>query len=74
MPKALNARLTTWTGTSWVAEVGVGVLIAPPQMPPARAVAHAKAMSRTAWSYASRVACYDEEERQIAELAPEPAR
>jgi GGDEF domain-containing protein len=60
--------------TSWVAEVGVGVLIAPPQMPPAQAVASAKAMSRTAWSYASRVACYDPEEQQIAELVSQPAR
>ncbi|TFY99164.1 GGDEF domain-containing protein [Ramlibacter henchirensis] len=63
-----------YSRTTWVAEVGVGVLVAPPQMRPQTAVAAAKAMSRTAWSYASRVACYDEEERQIAELAPEPAR
>jgi GGDEF domain-containing protein len=62
------------SSTTWVADVGVGVLIAPPQMRAPTAVAAAKAMSRTAWSYASRVACYDEDARQIAELAPEAAR
>jgi GGDEF domain-containing protein len=62
------------TRTTWVAEVGVGVLVAPPHMRAPTAVAATRAMSRTAWSYASRVACYDEAEKQIAELAPEPAR
>jgi hypothetical protein len=37
-------------------------------MRPGTAVAGAQAMSRTAWSYATRVAWYDEQERQIAEL------
>ncbi|KQT10687.1 GGDEF domain-containing protein [Ramlibacter sp. Leaf400] len=60
--------------TTWVADIGVGVLVAPPQMRAPTAVAAAKAMSRTAWSYASRVACYDEQAKQIAELVPEPAR
>jgi GGDEF domain-containing protein len=60
--------------TTWVAEVGVGVLVAPPHMRAPTAVAATRAMSRTAWSYASRVACYDETEKQIAELVPEPAR
>lgn len=60
--------------TQWVAEVGVGVLLAPPQVRPAQAVAMARAMSRTAWSYASRVAWYDHAAEQIAELpADEPA-
>lgn len=62
------------SSTTWVAEIGVGVLVAPPQMRAPTAVAAAKAMSRTAWTYASRVACYDEGARQIAELAPEAAR
>jgi hypothetical protein len=44
------------------------VLIALPDMRPPVAVAGARAMSRTAWSYASRVAWYDEDSRQIAEL------
>lgn len=59
--------------TEWVADIGVGVLIAQPDMRPATAIAGARAMSRTAWSYASRVACYDEGSRQISELTPTPA-
>jgi GGDEF domain-containing protein len=60
--------------TEWVADVGVGVLIAKPSMKPGTAVAGARAMSRTAWSYATRAAWYDEQARQIAELPlPEPA-
>ena len=39
-----------------------------PTCAPPVAVAGARAMSRTAWSYASRVAWYDEDSRQIAEL------
>jgi GGDEF domain-containing protein len=56
------------SGTDWVADIGVGVLIALPDMRPPVAIAGARAMSRTAWSYASRVAWYDEDSRQIAEL------
>ncbi len=52
----------------WVADVGVGVLLAPPQMGPAAAVAMARAMSRTAWSFASRTAWFDDAAGQIAEL------
>lgn len=55
--------------TTWVADVGVGVLVAPPQMRAPTAIAAAKAMSRTAWSYASRVAGYDEDAMRIAELS-----
>ncbi|MBK0393293.1 diguanylate cyclase [Ramlibacter sp. CrO1] len=58
--------------TEWMAEVGVGVLVAPPGMRPGVAIAGARAMSRTAWSYASRVAWYDAGSRQITEL-PLPA-
>jgi GGDEF domain-containing protein len=54
--------------TEWVADVGVGVFIAMPTMRPASAVAGARAMSRTAWSYSTRVAWYDQEARQISEL------
>lgn len=42
--------------THWVAEVGVGVLAADEQLRPSQAVAAARAMSRTAWSYPSRLA------------------
>ena len=54
---------------SWAAEVGVGVLAAAtPQMRPSAAVTMARDMSRTAWSYKSRIAWFDRETRQIAEL------
>lgn len=55
--------------TEWVADVGVGLLVARPDMKPAVAIAGARAMSRTAWSYPSRVAWYDEDTRQITELS-----
>ena len=55
-------------GTQWVAGVGVGVLQAQPKVRPAGAVGMARAMSRTAWSYASRIAWYDHDAGQIAEL------
>jgi len=54
--------------TQWVADVGVGVLQAPPQVRPASAVAMGRAMSRTAWSYPSRLAWFDHQAEQIAEL------
>ncbi|MDB5944342.1 MAG: putative rane protein, partial [Ramlibacter sp.] len=55
--------------TSWAAEVGVGVLAAStPQMRPSAAVIMARDMSRTAWSFGSRIAWFDREQRKIAEL------
>nr|MDQ6881011.1 GGDEF domain-containing protein [Pseudomonadota bacterium] len=54
---------------SWIADVGVGVLAAAtPSMRPATAVSMGRAMSRTAWSFGSRIAWFDRETRQIAEL------
>jgi GGDEF domain-containing protein len=54
---------------SWVAEVGVGVLAAAtPATRPANAVEMARAMSRTAWSYSSRIAWFDRLRREISEL------
>ena len=54
---------------SWVADVGVGVLAAAtPLMRPSAAVSMARAMSRTAWSFGSRIAWFDRDIRQIAEL------
>jgi hypothetical protein len=38
---------------------------------PAQAVATARAMARTAWSYGSRLAFFDQVAGQIAELTPE---
>jgi GGDEF domain-containing protein len=65
-PKGLEA-----SATNWVAELGIGVLNTNTQVRPSQAVATARAMSRTAWSYASRLAFYDQTQGQIAELPPE---
>ncbi len=54
--------------TAWVADVGVGVLLTNTQVRPTHAVTTARAMARTAWSYGSRLAFYDAEAGQIAEL------
>jgi GGDEF domain-containing protein len=55
-------------GTEWVAEVGVGVLGTSTHVRPSHAVSTARAMARTAWSYGSRLAFYDAEAGQIAEM------
>ena len=57
--------------TSWVAEAGVGVLLTNTQVRPSHAVSTARAMARTAWSYPSRLAFFDPEAGQIAELLPQ---
>lgn len=58
-------------GTAWVADVGIGVLGTSTQVRPAQAVATARAMARTAWSYGSRMAFFDQNAGQIAELDDE---
>jgi GGDEF domain-containing protein len=58
-------------GTAWVAEVGIGVLGTSTQVRPAQAVSTARAMARTAWSYGSRMAYFDQKQGQIAELGGE---
>lgn len=67
-PASLDAA-----GTAWVAEAGIGVLATTTHARPSHAVATARAMARTAWTYASRLACYDADAGRIAELAPEDA-
>lgn len=62
-PAQLDAGQTTWA-----AELGVGVLSAGNQMRPSLALTTARAMSRTAWTFPSRLAWFDEAGRQIAEL------
>jgi GGDEF domain-containing protein len=52
----------------WVAQVGVGALAIPPQARPSAVITMARAMSRTAWSYASRVAWHDAQSGRIVEL------
>ena len=69
----LNTRLEAGAGgqrqTRWAAEVGVGVLRASQaDARGATAVAMGRGMSRTAWSYPSRLAWYDEKSGEIAEL------
>jgi GGDEF domain-containing protein len=54
--------------TEWRAEIGIGVLTVQPQVRAAQALAMVRAMSRTAWSYASRIAWFDHERGEIAEL------
>ena len=54
--------------TEWRAEVGIGVLSAHPHARPSQALAMVRAMSRTAWTYASRMAWFDDLQGEIAEL------
>ena len=54
--------------TRWEAQVGVGVLATTAQVRPSAAVSMARAMSRTAWSYPSRVAWHDRAQGRIAEF------
>lgn len=54
--------------SEWAAQVGVGLLATTPQTPPAAVVAKVRDMSRTAWSFASRVAWHDQASDRIAEL------
>jgi GGDEF domain-containing protein len=55
--------------THWMAEVGVGVLAANEELRPSQAIAAARGMSRTAWSYPSRLAWMDPK-GSIVELPP----
>lgn len=56
----------------WEAQVGVGVLaVSSAQVKAGTAVAMAKAMSRTAWTYPTRVAWFDEHTGQISEVVDE---
>jgi GGDEF domain-containing protein len=54
--------------TTWVAEVGIGVLGTSTQLRPSQVVSTARAMARTAWSYPGRLAWFDKEADRIAEL------
>jgi GGDEF domain-containing protein len=54
--------------TDWEAQVGVGVLASTAQVRPSDAISMTRAMSRTAWSYTSRVAWYDLAAGRIAEV------
>ena len=53
----------------WVAQAGAGFIVATEELRPSAAIAVARDMSRTAWTYASRVACQDPATGHTAELA-----
>lgn len=55
-------------GTVWMADVGIGVMSTTTAVRPSQAVSAVRAMARTGWSYASRLAFYDDREGRIAEL------
>ena len=56
------------SNTAWEAEVGIGVLATSTGVRPSQAISTARAMARTAWSYRSRLAFFDQELGHIAEL------
>jgi GGDEF domain-containing protein len=56
------------SGAIWIANVGIGVLMESTSAPLEVSAAGARAMSRTAWSYPSRMAWFDEAAGTIAEL------
>jgi hypothetical protein len=58
---------------AWTPQVGVGLLVAPSHANPSVVVSKVSDMSRTAWSYASRVAWFDEASGRVFELAPADA-
>jgi GGDEF domain-containing protein len=78
-PVTLNTSLDTVRReseqTRWRADIGMGVVMVPdPQATVASTLATARAMSRTALSYASRVAWYDQRSGEAVELpVPEHA-
>ncbi len=54
--------------TKWVAQIGVGVLASTVHAQPTAVIGKVRDMSRTAWSFASRVAWHDQASDMIAEL------
>ncbi len=56
------------SGAAWEAGIGIGILLEEVTGEPGLAVAGARAVSRTAWSFPSRMAWYDEASGTIAEL------
>lgn len=60
--------------TEWVAQIGVGVLATTVHAQPAAVIGKVRDMSRTAWSFASRVAWHDQASDMIAELPAHDTR
>lgn len=67
-PQALERR------TEWVAQIGVGLMATTVHAQPAVAIAKVRDMSRTAWSFTSRVAWHDQASDRIAELPESDTR
>jgi hypothetical protein len=59
-------------GTAWVADVGIGVLGTNTQVRPSQAVRRRAPMARTAWSYPSRMAFFDEQAARSPSSARRP--
>ncbi len=59
--------------TEWAAQVGVGLLATTARSQPTAVISKVRDMSRTAWSYASRVAWLDQPSDMITELPAAPA-
>ena len=70
-PVALSTSTASDLGAGtaqWAAQVGVGLIVTTAKSQPSAVVAIVRDMSRTAWSYSSRVAWHDLASGQIAEL------
>ena len=57
----------------WTAQVGVGIVVAGAGDTPSAAIAQARAMSRAAWGFPSRVAWQDDSGRLTEAIAPAAA-
>jgi GGDEF domain-containing protein len=66
--KSRDPALLESQRSEWAPQLGVSVLVATPQAKSGDAIAVARAMARTAWSYPSRIAWFDRSEGRIAEL------
>jgi len=55
-------------GTVWMADLGIGVMCTTTAVRPSQAVSAVRAMARTGWSYASRLAYFDPQQGRIAEI------
>lgn len=60
--------------TEWVAQIGVGLMATTVHAQPAAAIAKVRDMSRTAWSFGSRIAWHDQASDMIAELPESDTR
>jgi GGDEF domain-containing protein len=59
-------------GTVWMADIGIGVMCTTTAVRPSQAVSAVRAMARTGWTYASRLAYFDPQQGRIAEIEAQP--